>query len=124
VPCGVLVAPVLPGISDHPRQLREVVHAAIDAGATHVSPILLHLRPGVREEFLPWLVEHYPDLVPRYERMYVRSYAPAADRTALGRAVGGIERELRQRTGVGATPRRSRRAPAPDRPAGTQLTLV
>jgi len=123
VPCGVLVAPVLPGISDHPRQLREVVRAAIDAGATHVSPILLHLRPGVREEFLPWLAEHYPDLVPRYERTYVRSYAPAADRAALGRAVGGIERELRRHRGVAPPPRWSRRAPAEER-GGTQLTLV
>ena len=45
IPCGVLMAPVLPGITDHPRMLREVVAAALDAGATQ---ILLHLRPGVR----------------------------------------------------------------------------
>ena len=63
IPTGVLMAPILPGISDRPEQLREVVGAAIDAGATHVSPILLHLRPGVREEFLPWLEEEHPDLV-------------------------------------------------------------
>jgi DNA repair photolyase len=56
------MAPILPGITDDPRRLRDVVAAAIDAGATHVSPILLHLRPGVREEFLPWLAETYPDL--------------------------------------------------------------
>ncbi|MEX0989567.1 MAG: radical SAM protein [Actinomycetota bacterium] len=92
--CGVLIAPVLPGISDDPRMLREVVRAAIDAGATHVSPILLHLRPGVREEFLPWLAETYPDLVPRYEAMYQRPYAPLADRKALGRTVGRISRAL------------------------------
>jgi DNA repair photolyase len=90
----VLIAPVLPGISDDPRMLRDVVGAAIDAGATHVSPILLHLRPGVREEFLPWLREAYPGLVGRYESMYERSYAPAADRRALGRTVGRIARAL------------------------------
>ncbi|HSD49517.1 MAG TPA: radical SAM protein [Actinomycetota bacterium] len=123
VPCGVLVAPVLPGISDHPRQLRDVVRAAIDAGATHVSPILLHLRPGVREEFLPWLAQHYPDLVPRYERMYGRSYAPATDRAALGRAVGGIERQLRRR-GFEPPPRWSRSASPRSRSVGTQLTFV
>ena len=60
IPTGVLMAPILPGISDRPDQLREVVGAAIDAGATHVSPILLHLRPGVREEFLPWLEAEHP----------------------------------------------------------------
>jgi len=94
VPCGVLVAPILPGITDHPTQLREVVRAALDARATHVSPIMLHLRPGVREEFMPWLAQHYPDLVPMYEATYARPYAPAADRKALGRRVGGIVRAL------------------------------
>src|SRR4029450_1434614 len=60
IPCGVLMAPILPGITDDPRRLREVVAAAIDAGATHVSPILLHLRPGVREGFLQWLAGRAP----------------------------------------------------------------
>jgi DNA repair photolyase len=94
VPCGVLIAPILPGISDDPRMLREVVRAAIDAGATHVSPILLHLRPGVREQFLPWLAETYPDLVDRYRTTYRGSYAPATDRRALGATVAGIARAL------------------------------
>ena len=94
IPCGVLIAPVLPGISDGSRQLRQVVEACIDAGATHVSPILLHLRPGVREEFMPWLQEAYPDLVPRYEETYTRAYAPNADRKALGARVAGIVRAL------------------------------
>jgi DNA repair photolyase len=94
IPCGVLMAPVLPGISDSPRQLRQVVEACIEAGATHVSPILLHLRPGVREEFMPWLKEAYPDLVPRYEEMYTRAYGPNADRKALGARVAGIVRAL------------------------------
>jgi DNA repair photolyase len=92
IACGVLMAPILPGISDDPRQMREVVRAAIDAGATHVSPILLHLRPGVREEFMPWLQDHYPELVPRYEELYRRPYAPAAVGSALGRTVGGMVR--------------------------------
>ncbi|MGH2754748.1 MAG: radical SAM protein, partial [Actinomycetota bacterium] len=52
IPCGVLIAPVLPGLSDGKAQLREVVTACIDAGATHVSPILLHLRPKVREVYM------------------------------------------------------------------------
>ena len=53
VPCGVLIAPVLPGISDSPEQLADVVEACVQAGAVSVSPILLHLRPGVREIFMP-----------------------------------------------------------------------
>jgi DNA repair photolyase len=101
IPTGVLMAPILPGISDRPNQLRELVEAAIDAGATHVSPILLHLRPGVREEFLPWLEEAHPDLVPRYLQMYRQPYGPKALRVSLGRRVssmvsvaGGIRRSV------------------------------
>ena len=59
----------LPGISDRPHQLRAVVEAALDAGAASVSPIMLHLRKGVGEEFMPWLREHHPDLDERYERL-------------------------------------------------------
>lgn len=101
--CGVLVAPILPGITDDPRQLREVVEAAIDAGATHVSPILLHLRAGVREEFMPWLAREYPDLVPRYQAMYRSPYAAPQDRKAVGDRVASIVRAL-----GGARPRRDR----------------
>jgi len=131
IPCGVLMAPILPGISDRPEQLRAVVEAAIDAGATHVSPIVLHLRPGVKEEFMPWLAEHHPDLVPRYERMYARPYGPAADRKAIGARVGRLIDEaggLPPREGV-AVPRWRRgsrdgnRSPGPGaRPE--QLTLL
>jgi DNA repair photolyase len=132
IPCGVLLAPVLPGISDSPRQLRQVVEACIDAGATHVSPILLHLRPGVREEFMPWLEGAYPDLVPRYEEMYTRAYGPIADRKALGARVAGIVRALGGlRPSEASTNERFRRKnfgeardAAGRSDPGTQLTLV
>jgi DNA repair photolyase len=90
IPTGVLMAPVLPGLSDRPEQLRAVVEAALDAGATHVSPILLHLRPGVREEFLPWLAAQHPELLERYRRMYARPYGPKEDRDRLARRVGNL----------------------------------
>jgi DNA repair photolyase len=94
IACGVLMAPVLPGITDHPRMLRDVVTAALDAGATHVSPILLHLRPGVREVFMGWLQEEYPELVGRYTQEYVRPYASPGARRELGRRVASIVRLL------------------------------
>ena len=90
IPTGILMAPILPGLSDAPEQLRSVVEAAIEAGATHVSPILLHLRPGVREEFLPWLETEHPDLVARYLQMYRQPYGPKAKREALGRQVSSL----------------------------------
>jgi DNA repair photolyase len=87
IPTSVLIAPILPGISDRPEQLRAVVETALDAGASSVSPIMLHLRPGVREEFMPWLRLHHPDLVERYERMYRTPYGPKSERDATARTV-------------------------------------
>ena len=55
IPCGVLVAPVLPGLSDSEAQLTEVVEACADAGAVSVSGVALHLRGAVREHYLDWL---------------------------------------------------------------------
>jgi DNA repair photolyase len=72
VECGVLMAPVLPYLSDHPAALEATVRAIAEAGATHVHPIALHLRPGAREWWFRWLGANRPDLVPRYERLYAR----------------------------------------------------
>ncbi|MEA2509659.1 MAG: hypothetical protein QOG21_1741 [Actinomycetota bacterium] len=91
IPCGVMIAPVLPGLSDSPQQLRDVIEAAIDAGATHVSPILLHLRPNVKEVYMEWLGTAYPDLVVRYEAMYKRgAYASVATRNELSEKVKDV----------------------------------
>ncbi len=125
IPCGVLMAPVLPGISDHPRMLREVVAAALDAGATHVSPILLHLRPGVREGFMEWLQDAYPDLVDRYGDLYTRPYGTPAARRELGRRVGSIVRSMGGITAESPAPRWSRTGSTADPDARpTQLSLI
>lgn len=69
---GVGMAPVLPGISDSPEQLAEVVKAARDAGATGVWTNLLFLKPGTREHFMDALGRDWPDLVPLYEELYAK----------------------------------------------------
>jgi len=129
IPCGVMVAAVLPGISDDRAKLQDVVRAAIDAGATHISPILLHLRPVVKEEYMGWLRDEFPELVPRHEAMYARgAYAPAADRKALSAMVADLVREeggLRLKPGV--APRFSHRRAGPEhssRDEGQQLSLL
>ena len=94
IPCGVLVAAVLPGITDSVDQLKDVVHAAVDAGATYVTPILLHLRPKVKEVYMDWLADTYPHLVDQYEAMYGRSsYASKDLQAELGKKVRGILNE-------------------------------
>ena len=87
---GVLVAPVLPGISDSTEQLEEVVTACVEAGATSVTTIMLHLRPGVREHFLGWLRPRDPGLAADYERRYRRAYLPDAEQKALSARVRAI----------------------------------
>jgi DNA repair photolyase len=92
IPCGILMAPILPGISDSPEQLRTVVRAAAEAGATHLTPLTLHLRPGVKEEFMPWLAREYPELVDGYRRLYRGSNAPKATREAIADRVRAAKR--------------------------------
>src|SRR5437667_8921307 len=99
---GVMVAAVLPGINDGRDQLREVVRAAIDAGATHVSPIMLHLRPVVKEEYMRWLQDEFPELVPRYEATYTaNAYGPVADRK---RTTGTVHELVREAGGLRLKP--------------------
>jgi len=122
VSCGVLMAPILPGISDRPEQLEATVAAAAAAGATHVTPIALHLRPGVKEEFWPWLTEHHPELVPAYTKIYRGSYASKTVTEPIGRQVA----ELRRRHGVARTRPTGGRGPAearqPDTPETPEMT--
>jgi DNA repair photolyase len=112
IPCGILMAPILPGISDSPEQLRAVVRAAAGAGASHLTPLTLHLRPGVREEFLPWLEETYPELVPDYRRLYRGSNAPKPVREAIANQVQSEKRRHRTFTAP-TTPTTARRVPDP-----------
>jgi DNA repair photolyase len=131
IPCGILMAPILPGISDSPEQLRAVVRAAADAGASHLTPISLHLRPGVKEEFLPWLEEAYPELLADYRRLYRGSNAPKAVREAISARVRA-EKRRHQAFASPAAPAAARRLPDPppadpppsDPGPATQLSLT
>ncbi len=94
IECGVLVAPVLPGISDAPEQLEAVVGACLSAGAVSISSVLLHLRPGVRELFLPWLQRERPELVAAYDALYASpsGYAPQEFRRAHAGRIADLTR--------------------------------
>ena len=67
---GVALAPLLPGISDDPALLAEVVREARAAGATGIWANVLYLRPGTRKHFLEALARDWPELLPDYERLY------------------------------------------------------
>ena len=122
VPTSVLVAPLMPGINDDPRAVREIVERARAAGARSVTPLALHLRSGVREVFMDWLEESRAELVDRYAELYSRgAYAPAHERRRLAALVRperpstrgrGQRFELRRREPAHAPQPEPRRAPS------------
>jgi len=90
---GVGLSPILPGITDSPEQMADVVRAARDAGATHLWGSLLNLRPGTREHFLACLSRDWPEQRPRYERLFARSaYLPSSAGSALSEQLARVRR--------------------------------
>ena len=125
IPTGVLVAPVLPGLSDGPGQIEEVVRACVEAGAVSISGMYLHLRPGVKDHFMGWLDEVRPDLVADYARRYRRAYVDKQEGAALQarmrdaiRAAGGLPASGPSRRPAPAGP-----PPAPAGEVPEQLTF-
>ena len=89
IPCGILVAPLMPGINDAPEQVERIVELATEANATYIGGQTLFLRGSVRGVYFDWLRGYRPDLVPRYERLYARgAYVPDRERRAIERAAG------------------------------------
>jgi DNA repair photolyase len=94
VKAGVGLAPILPGISDRPDLLDDVVRAARAAGATGVWGNALYLKPGTREHFLESLARDFPDQVERYERLYEgRAYLGNAEVKPLRDEVTALARK-------------------------------
>jgi len=116
---SVGMAPILPGISDRPELLEQVVREAREAGACGVWANLLHLRPGTREHFLECLAEDYPEQLPGYARLYARrAYLKAGD----AKPVRALVAELTRKHGI-RDRRRVRLDPEPAAIA-EQLALV
>jgi DNA repair photolyase len=122
VACGVLMAPILPFLSDDDETLEETVAAIAEAGATHVSPIVLHLRKGgSREWWMRWLRARHRDLVPKYEALYGGgAYAPKVYQTLIAEKVNRLARKH----GVGRRTGAQARRVAPPPPEPEQLTLA
>jgi DNA repair photolyase len=123
--CGVLMGPIVPYLTDTPRQLEAAVRRIAEAGATSVSAIVLHLRPGAREWFTRWLREHHPELVEPYARLYGRgAYAPKDYQHRVARRV----KDLADAYGIGGRRNvRRMRTPPPEAvrsPEPEQLTIL
>ncbi len=123
----VLMAPILPGITDTDESIEATVAAIAASGAAGVSPLTLHLRPGTREWYAAWLGRTHPQLVEQYRATYGRgSYAPKAlqreitARVAIAARRHGIGR-ARMSVHRGIEPEPPAAAPAP---VAEQLSLL
>ena len=112
IAAGVALAPVLPGLTDAPRAMADVLRAARDAGATHAWSNVLNLRPGTREHFLGVLQREWPEELERYRRLYPAGgsgYLAPAALAPIESRVGAVTR------GAGiADRRRIRLTPDPE----------
>jgi DNA repair photolyase len=115
---GVLVAPILPGLTDDEEHLDEVVAACAEAGVSYAAPIALHVRRSIRGYVIPWFERTYPHLVPLYRELYgSRGYAPKAYQTELNERFARV----RARHGLDRVAAYSHRLA---RPKTEQLTLA
>jgi DNA repair photolyase len=111
------MAPILPGLSDRPKLLADVVREARAAGATGIWANLLYLRPGTREHFLTALERDWPELLPRYEQLYRRgAYLPRRETDPIRERV----RKLARSQGV----RDRRRGPLEPPETAEQLQIA
>ena len=115
VDAGVLMAPIVPGISSHPAKLERTLKAVADSGAAYVGSFLLHLEGDTRRYFLDFLGREYPQLVAGYGRLYAGKHASASYVTRFRTVMGA----LKARYGIPRNQAQSARprppvAPSPD----------
>ncbi len=124
IPTGVLLAPVLPGITDGEEQLAAVVAAAKEYGASALFTNTLHLGEVTKQAFFEYLEHKRPELVPEYERLYRGKYAPRATQQRIQQVVAA----LKGHAGFAGPPRRAAPPSSPPTRAEfarpTQLRLL
>jgi DNA repair photolyase len=115
VSVNVGMAPILPGLTDKPELLEDVIRAAREAGACGIWANLLYLKPGTKEHFLRALERDWPELLPVYEALYARkAYQPADEIRAQVRALAAKH---------GVRDRRRVRLQPPAEPEQLSLTI-
>jgi DNA repair photolyase len=122
VAAGVICAPVLPGITDSPRDLEALVRATAKAGGKYVSANSLFLKPCSAAVFLPFLEKEFPQLVESYRQRYKeRAFLPASYRKPLSQ----LMKRLRQKYGIPSDHDRysEKTHPAAEAEPGTQMKL-
>jgi DNA repair photolyase len=90
---GVLMNPIVPGISSKPALIERTVKAVADHGAKFVGSNVMYLQGGTRDHFMRWLEEHYPHLMDGYSRLYAGKYPPSGYRTEVKNLVAAMRKK-------------------------------
>lgn len=118
---GVMMAPILPGLSDTDEEIDATVRGLVGAGAADITPLVLHLRPGAREWFMGWMHRERPDLIPLYERVYRGGSYASSD---FQRLVTARVRRACRRHGLDPREEPARPQPVTEIAHHTQPTLL
>jgi DNA repair photolyase len=97
ISAGVLMNPIVPGISSRPALMERTMKAIADHGARFVGCNVMHLEGGTRDHYMRWLAQEHPELVEGYARLYPGKYAPAGYRNDVQQ----VFTELRSKYGLG-----------------------
>ena len=120
IEAGIICAPVLPGITDSPRDLEALVRTTAGAGGKYIYANSLFLKPCSAAIFIPFLEKEFPHLVPSYQQRYgEKAFLSAAYRKRLSRLMA----QLRQKYGFPSSGERGQSRNNPLETSDAQLTL-
>jgi DNA repair photolyase len=101
IDAGVLMAPIVPGLTSQPAKLERTIKAIADSARASVGAMVMHLEAGTRDHFMNFLAREFPDLTTKYEHLYAGKYAPEGYVQRVQEVVG----MLRARYGLSVTRR-------------------
>jgi len=90
---GVLMNPIVPGISSKPALLERTVKAIADHGARFIGCNVMYLQDGTRDHFMRWLASEYPHLVDGYDKLYAGKYPPKAYCDEVKNVIGLLKKK-------------------------------
>ena len=116
---GVLLNPIVPGLTSQPAKLETTIKAIADHGAAFMGTNVLYLKDGTRVHFMNFLAKHFPALAAKYQRLYRGAYAP----DSYAKEVRGMVRMLQKKYRVSKRDEEDKEPPGEKDPPGEQGQL-
>jgi DNA repair photolyase len=116
---GVLMNPIVPGLTSQPAKLENTIKAIADHGAAFMGTNLLYLKDGTRTHFMHFLEQHFPGLSTKYRKLYRGAYAP----DEYAKEVRGMVKMLQRKYRVTKRDEDETQTPDEEDPSGVQSTF-